>query len=158
PVADQLYLSAADGGRCITDAVQETYRIVNIGRALAGEAPLAPKRSARFHFDLPGSVQSFRAEDSVETKGAVTVENAEGDSAEGHRSLALRYRHLAPGRIARVATPTFLTPAALQMRGYGLLASPTLYPGQAAKAALSADAANSGPVTCRLYLRVYDKD
>ena len=36
PVADRLYLPTADGGRAITDAVTETYHIVNIGRALAG--------------------------------------------------------------------------------------------------------------------------
>jgi hypothetical protein len=37
-----MYLATADGGRGITDAVTEAYRIVNIGRALAGEEPLAP--------------------------------------------------------------------------------------------------------------------
>ena len=59
PVADRLYLSTADGGRAITDAVTETYHIVNSGRALAGLAPLAPKDGARFHFELPGAVQGF---------------------------------------------------------------------------------------------------
>ena len=41
PIADRIYLPTADGGRCITDAVRETYRIVNIGRALVGEEPIA---------------------------------------------------------------------------------------------------------------------
>src|SRR5690606_3408836 len=59
PVADRLYLATADGGRAITDAVAETYEIVNIGRALAGMEPVAPKGGARFHFELPGSVQGF---------------------------------------------------------------------------------------------------
>src|SRR5579871_6533234 len=40
PVADRLYLPTADGGRCITDAVAETSRIVNLGRALVREEPL----------------------------------------------------------------------------------------------------------------------
>src|SRR5215207_10840739 len=48
PVADRMYLATADGGRAITDAVIETYQIVNIGRALAGAPPLAPKDGARF--------------------------------------------------------------------------------------------------------------
>ena len=43
PVADRLYLPTADGGRAITDAVTESYHIINIGRALAGQKPLAPK-------------------------------------------------------------------------------------------------------------------
>jgi ADP-ribosylglycohydrolase len=61
PVADRLYLSTADGGRCITDAVRETYEICRIAHRL-GQAPKVPepKNGARFHFSLPGSVQGFR--------------------------------------------------------------------------------------------------
>src|SRR2546421_7557212 len=59
PVADRLYLPTADGGRAITDAVRETYEIVSIGRALAGEAAPLPKGGARYHFALPGAVQGF---------------------------------------------------------------------------------------------------
>ena len=158
PVADRLYLSTADGGRTITDAVAETYHVVNAGRALAGEAPLAPKGGARFHFELPGAVQGFMLEDSVESRGTVTVENVTGHSRQGARSLALRYHHLAPGRVARVATPTFIPPEAATMPGYGLMASPTLYPGQTVQAGVEADAGNGAPVACRLYLRVYGAD
>lgn len=158
PVADRLYLPTADGGRCITDAVRETLEIVNIGRALQGHEPLSYKGGARFHFELPGSVQGFQAEASVETNGLATVENVEGHSNCGHRSLAIRYRHLTIGRAARASTPTFVTPEALAVKGYGLFASPTLYPGQKLEAALSADAANSQPITCRIYLNVYNRD
>ncbi|MFN3330934.1 MAG: ADP-ribosylglycohydrolase family protein, partial [Caldilinea sp.] len=42
PVADRMYLSTADGGRAVTNALTESYHIINIGRALAGEPPLAP--------------------------------------------------------------------------------------------------------------------
>ncbi len=111
PVADRLYLATADGGHAISDAVTETYHVVNSGRALAGEAPLAPKQGARFHFDLPGSVQGFRPEESVEVKGVATVENVVGHSKLGRRSLAIRYQGLALGRAARVAAPVF-TPSA----------------------------------------------
>jgi len=155
PVADRLYLSAADGGRAITDAVAETYHVVNAGRALAGEAPLAPKAGARFHFELPGAVQGFMPEDSVEAKGTVTVENVVGHSRQGARSLALRYHHLAPGRVARVATPTFIPPEAATMPGYSLMASPTLYAGQTVRAGVEADAGNGVEVACRLYVRAY---
>ncbi len=155
PVADRMYLPTADGGRAITDAVTETYHIVNIGRALAGEEPIAPKGGARFHFELPGAVQGFQPEESIESKGTVVVENVSGHSRCGRRSLALRYHHVAPGRPARVATATFIPPEAAGMPGYGLLASPTLYPGQTVCAAVIADSGNQMPVTCRLYLRKY---
>lgn len=158
PVADRLFLPTADGGRCITDAVHETMEIVNIGRALAGEEPVVYKNGARFHFELPGSVQGFQSENSPMARDVATVENVEGHSATGKRSLAIRYRKLAPGRAARVATATFIPEEAAKMEGYGLFATPTLNPGQTVHARLKADEANTQAVACRLYLRAYNKE
>jgi ADP-ribosylglycohydrolase len=155
PVADRLYLPTADGGRAVTDAVSETYNIVNIGRALAGQEPIFPKGGARFHFELPGSVQGFQPEGHGEAHGALMVENVVGHSQAGARSLALRYRNLAPGRTARVATATFTPPEAVDMQGYALLASPSLYAGQVVRSRVVADSTNDTPVTCRLYIRTY---
>jgi len=162
PVADRLYMPTADGGRAITDALTEAYHIVNVGRALAGEQPVAPKEGARFHFELPGAVQGFTLEDSVTSRGTATLRNVAGHSRRGTRSLAIRCRHLAPGRSARVATATFIPSREIaryfERRGYALLASPTLHPGQTVRAGLAADAENDLPVTCRLYLRAYGAD
>lgn len=155
PVADRLYLSTADGGRAITDAVSETYHIVNIGRALAGETPVAPKGGARFHFELPGSMQGFQIDDSPEARGVVALDNVAGHSRLGQRSLALRYSHLDMGRVGRVSTPTFIPPDAIEMSGYALLASPTLYSGQTVRAAVAADAGNGAAVTTRLSIQTY---
>jgi ADP-ribosylglycohydrolase len=155
PVADRLYLPTADGGRAITDAVTETYHIVNIGRALAGEAPLLPKNGARFHFELPGSLQAFQLQDAPE---GASLGNVEGYSRQGRRSLAVRYQQIAPRQSLSVATPTFIPPAALAIEGYNLLASPTLYAGQTLRAALTADEQNTTPVTCRQFVRYYGAD
>jgi len=159
PVADRLYLSTAEGGRGISDAVTETIHVVNMGRALAGETPLAPKAGARYHFELPGSVQGFMPEESSEVKGVVSVENVAGHSQSGQRSLALHYHAVAPGRAARVATPTF-TPSKqvadyFSKRGYALFASPKLYPGQIVRAVVTADTQNGQPILCNLYIRSY---
>lgn len=155
PVADRLYLPTADGGRAISDAVTETYHIVNIGRALARMEPVAPKEGARFHFDLTGALQGFQPDNCAESNGTVTLENVIGHSRRGKRSLAISYHHLAPGRVARVTTATFIPPEAVSMRGYTLLASPTLYSGQTVKAGISADPENRAPVICCLYIRTY---
>src|SRR5206468_2760362 len=108
PVADRMYLSTSEGGRAITDALTEAYHVVNIGRALHGESEIAPKDGGRFHFSLPGSVQGFMPDGSIEGKDVLTLENVPGHSRRGGRSLALRYRHLATGRVARASTPTFI--------------------------------------------------
>lgn len=159
PVADRLYVPTADGGRAISDAVTEAYHIVNVGRALAGEAPVAPKDGARFHFEFPGAVQGFMPEDSVESAGTVKAENVAGHSQHGDRSLAIRYQHVAPGRVARVSTPTFIPSKEVatyfERRGYALLASPTLYSGQQIRTRVVADEQNPMPVTCQLYVRAY---
>ena len=137
--------------------------MVNSGRALAGEAALAPKNGARFSFALAGSVQGWQADESVESRGTVRVENVAGHSVEGERSLALRYAYLAPGRVARVSTPTFIPPDVPKQPEIGpgkpwryrLYASPTLYSGQTVRARVEADAANNQPVACRLYIQIY---
>ena len=145
PVADRLFLPTADGGRAISDALTEAYHVVNIGRTLAGEPPVAPKGGARFHFSLPGSVQGFMADPGL------TLTNVPGTDGIGRLAL-----HLAETpEPKRAATATFTPPDALQMAGYTLLASPTLYAGQTIRATLIAEAANSEPVSAWLFVRVY---
>ena len=158
PVADRLYISAADGGRAVTDAVRETYTISKAARALANQPIESPKNGARFHFELPGSVQGFTLEESPESDGTSVIENVVGNSVSGSRSLAIRYNQLAVGRMARVATPTFIPPEAIDMPGYQLMASPTLYSGQTVQARLTADKENCQTVTCTLYIQVYGAD
>jgi len=151
PVADRMYLPTADGGRSITDAVQETFSILNISKVLHGEKPLSPKNGSRFHFELPGSVQGF-------TGQGVTLENIKGHSKNGLRSLALYLKEGMDETGAQVRTSTFIPPSDLKMGGYGVMASPTLYPGQTIKARLEAEISNHHPLVCRLFISAYGSD
>jgi len=155
PVADRLYLPTMDGGRCITDAVSEAVRIANSGLALSGLPPLRPKQGARFHFELPGSLQGFRVDSTEPSSAQVVLENTSGHSRLGSRSLAIRYSCPA-GSAARVTTPTFILPEEQHMRGYSLIASPTLYPGQELRAGISAGEENAAPAQVALTLYYYD--
>ncbi len=162
PVADRLYLPTADGGRGITDAATETYRIVNTARRMQGLSSLAPNEGMRFHFALPGSVHGFRVEDSVECRGTATIENVvlgelaqNPGIADDERALAVAYRSVAPGRTARIATATFTSPEGLKMPGYGMYASPILHPGQILRARIVTDEANLRPAHVCLFVRYY---
>jgi len=155
PVADRLFLPTADGGRAISDAATEAINIVNIGRQLAGGLPFSPKQGSRYHFELPGSVQGWVVEDHPKTQGVLRLENVVGHSLKGSRSLAFHYTGLVNGRSARAAAATFITPETNKMPGYGLIASPNLYPGQTIRARIEARSDNRIPVNCRLYLNVY---
>jgi len=155
PVADRMYLPTADGGRTVTDALHEAYEIIRSGRALAHEPRPLPKEGARFHFDLPGAVQGFVPEDSVECRGTAWVENVPGHSESGSRSLAIHYKALAEGRAARILRETFPALVGDPSHGYGVVASPTLYPGQTLRARLVADEANRSPVKACLMVQAY---
>ena len=156
PVADRMYLSTADGGRAVTDALTEAYRVANLGRALTGAEPLRPKGNARFHFEQPGAVQGWQVDGSTAAASTLTLENVPGHSRTGNRSLAMRFAGVGTANRVSIATPTFIPPEAKEMPGYRLLASPTLYPGQTITARLEADADNDGPATCTLFVRAYN--
>ncbi|HEX6499050.1 MAG TPA: ADP-ribosylglycohydrolase family protein [Micromonosporaceae bacterium] len=128
PVADRMYLPTADGGETVTDAAREALRLAALGRRRYGGQPVLP--AERFHFTLPGSVQGFT--------GDVPVHNPGG--------------RLAIEGAGTVLTPTFIPPEARDMPIYGLVASPTLYPGQTVRARVTGDA------TVRLVVQVYGGD
>ena len=156
PVADRMYLPTMDGGRCVTDAVIESYHIVNAARAMRDLPALQPKNRSRFHFELPGSLQGFRV-DVTEPPGAqMTLENVASHSRVGERSLAIHFSRPSGETAARVSTPTFIPPEDLNMPGYSLIASPTLYPGQIVQAGFSADESHTGRVKAALFICYYD--
>jgi ADP-ribosylglycohydrolase len=149
PVADQLYLSTADGGRAISDAVRETDFILKTAYAIQGKQWLPPKGGARFHFSYPGSVQGFR------TLGeGLKLENTPHPLDLDQRVLRLFYR-LSFNEMAIALTPTFIPPEAIDMPGYSLLASPTLYPGQTIHAAVLIEDSNAKPTKVGLLIQTY---
>jgi ADP-ribosylglycohydrolase len=150
PIADRMYISSADGGAAITDAVIETRALVVAGHKLAGETvPDAPKGGARFHFSFPGSLQGFACEAGEPGKlHPLSIENVAG-------RLALGFRRLAAGRAARASTPTFFGKDGLTMPTYQMIACPTLYSGQTVECGLAADVPD-GTVSVRLYASVFD--
>jgi hypothetical protein len=153
PLADRTLISASDGGYAVNDAARIAYDLVNLGRELAGLAPLPlPKDGAQFHFSLPGSVQGFGAERDAIQSDLLSLEQGE---VEGRPALALRFKGLARGRSAAALTPTFSPPNVADMRTYDLQASPRVYPGQTVKARLIADRANTAKVQAALRIKVY---
>jgi len=148
PVADRLFLSTADGGRCLTDAVRETYEICRAAHQLGQAPPIpAPKNGARFHFELPGSVQGFQVE--PDTRGACLA--CEADK----HGLALDFKELPDHSPVRIATPTFIPPDSIDVSHYSLMACPTLYPGNVVKGRLIAGAENSALIRVVPFIAYY---
>jgi ADP-ribosylglycohydrolase len=105
PVADKVYLSTADGGRCITDALRETYEICQVAHQLGQAQPVpAPKNGARFHFSLPGSVQGFSCEPSLAgNPGGRLAENSGGRLACEAQAVTTDSGRTAMARLENVA-------------------------------------------------------
>jgi hypothetical protein len=66
----------------------------------------------------------------------------------------LHYR-LSSNEMATALTPTFIPPEAIDMPGYTLLASPTLYPGQTIHAAVLTEDSNAKPIKVGLLIQTY---
>ena len=148
PVADRVYLPTAEGGRGISDCAREAVQIASIGLKAAGEAPLAPKSGAQFHFEFPGAVQGFQIS---EEEGELV--NVLGHSLAGERSLAVTTKGS-----AHCGSPVFApdkeTATYFETRGYALMTSPRVHSGQTLRANVSGD---SG-VTASLYLKAFGMD
>jgi ADP-ribosylglycohydrolase len=164
PVADRLFLSTADGGGCITDAARETYEIYRMATQLGQVPPIpAPKNGARFHFELPGSVQGFQIEPGDGASALIppgrTAENqVEAELSPDNHRLALEFKLSPSSRPIRIATPTFIPPDSKDASHYSLMACPTLYPGNVVNGRLIADANNSAPVQVTPFLAYYGEN
>jgi ADP-ribosylglycohydrolase len=175
PVADKLYLSTADGGRCITDAVRETYEICRIAQQLGQAQPIStPKNGARFHFSLAGSAQGFEVEQTEVMRGThgarlVSVfcrdrettgrrsgdADVEGANATDNRYLALDFNPSRQIPRIRIATPTFIPPDSKDASHYCLMACPTLYSGNIVTGRLVAAPENSAKVRVTPFVTYY---
>ena len=147
PVADRLYMPTADGGRGISDCASEAVHIVNMGHALAGEPALEPKDGAQFHFSFSGALQGFQV-----TEGEGEIDNVElADRGRGLR--------ISCAGDVRVGTPVFTpskeTAKYFEGRGYALMASPRVFPGQLLEARLVNGRLEG---TVNLYLSCYGED
>ncbi|KAJ9131361.1 ADP-ribosylglycohydrolase [Pleurostoma richardsiae] len=156
PLADRALISSADSGYAINNAARMAIDVVNLGRQLAGQAPLPPpKDGAQFHFTLPGSVQGFHLSGNGGGSGSVRLEQGHDDC--NRTGLAVRLAGLKTRSEAlEVMTPTFAGRDILSMGpSYPLMGSPLLYPGQKLKATVHASPENTGAVEINLRLRVY---
>lgn len=146
PVADRLLVDTADGGSCVSDAVQEAQKIVQAGARIRGEKP--PRALSRYSFRYRGSTQGFVPcpyQESQQPRVSVR-----GHDCEGRPGLILDCRGVIPGHPAAVSTPVFLDPAERSESFPNFLASPTLYPGQQVTARLCT--AEAGEIAVRLYV------
>lgn len=152
PFRDTCYVPTADSGGGITDAASITRRLVRTSRKLHGSADSPPKKGARFHFSYPGSVQGFQGENC-------TVENTQIPSTD-QRGLRIQFESSSASSV-RAMTPIFVdsleTAQYFEGRGYGLMTSPMLNPGQIVTCNVSHPSDTSNSVDIALSFGVFDE-
>ncbi len=147
PVADRLLVVTAEGGRCVSDAVLETRRILRAGAANRDDQEPQP----RFGFELPGARQGF-ATCPHAPPGAAPVRVAGSDE----QGVLLHYRDLAASTVGRVSTPVFLDFDEVA-DNFSTHASPTLYATQEVVACVQApDPAAGSLPNAALYALSYN--
>lgn len=144
PVADRFYNISADGGSCITDAVQETDRILKQHDRIYGTHTY--EKRPRFSFSLPGAVQGFACEQPEDW--ALKNRNEEKPGENG------LYIPAEPGKKVHVSTLTMFDTADIS-GGYELIASPVLYSGQTVQMSCRTI---GGSVKAAPYVVFYDFD
>ena len=140
PINDILYCPSASGGETLTDALSESYKIINTTRKINGLTEILPKNGAKFHFDIRDSTQGWRIGNGnqfCETK----IRNIEYKSNIGERALEISYNNLSVNKISEVYVETFFPEVIIGLEGkkredffhYDYISCPTIFSGQKIK-------------------------
>ena len=153
PFADVCYIPTADSGGGITDAATVARSIIRSGRKLHKKADKPPKNGSRFHFSYPGSLQGFQ--------GTNCTIDSVLSSVTSERVLEIQYAADSDSPV-RVTSATFLdsleTAEYFGRRGYGLMTSPMLNPGQSITCSVSSHANSPASVSVAICIGVFDSD
>ena len=104
-MADRLYVVTSDGGSCISDAVQESRKILKAACRLEFEPVDFPEE--RLAFEYPGAVQGVvPCDKNTEEQVLCGIDNPYEETGEYGRRLS--YRGLGPGVHATACIDTFI--------------------------------------------------
>ena len=159
PIKDIMYCPTANGGETMTDAVREAYKIINIAKAIKNEEKVYPKNSARYHFEMPGSLQGWQVNNTEE----ISLSNIDGFSELGNRSLKIELKNITKKNINEIYVNTFFPNELRTLEGeakktffyYNFLCCPIVYSGQTINALIKADHKNKYSIKLKLFVKTY---
>jgi len=158
PINDFLCCSSVIGTLNMLDLPWCAAYIAGLGYKIAGERPpekwadIIDGTGARYHFELPGSTHSFRAESDAPGTAA-RVANTSEAAYSGERSLKLTFDYANGGFGYRAYVRTYYTPEDFDDSRYDPSFSPLLYPGQTMDGHVMVPADGVQDVIARLYVK-----
>ena len=163
PIKDIMYCPTANGGQTITDALTESYKVINIARKMNNIKEIEPKNGARFHFEMPGSVQGWKEDFKNNKNISTNISNIENKTSIGERSLAISYNNLAKGVNSEVYIDTFFPEELTKLKGYAkdyffhynFISSPIIYSGQTIQTNIESSKDNDFAIHCSFFIKIY---
>jgi len=164
PINDVLYCPTAIGGETLTDALTESYKIINTARKINDLEIIEPKEKSRYHFELEGSTQGWKPQLSSENICETTITNVEHQTSIGERALEISFKQLSKNHNCEVLVDTFYPDIILGLEGkkrkdffhYDFISSPIVYPGQSIKTQLK-NIANK-KIAVKLFIKYWGRD
>ena len=164
PINDVLYCPTAIGGETLTDALTESYKIINTARKINDLEIIEPKEKSRYHFELEGSTQGWKPQLSSDNICETTITNVEHQTNIGERALEISFKQLSKNNNCEVLVDTFYPDIILGLEGkkrkdffhYDFISSPIVYPGQNIKTQLK-NIANK-KIAVKLFIKYWGRD
>ena len=101
----------------MTDAVTESYKIIDIAKKIKGEKFVSPKEGARYNFEMPTSVQGWKADFSLNKNISTKITNVENKTSLGERSLQIEYQNISTGVNSESFVDVFFPEELLKLTG-----------------------------------------
>ena len=164
PINDVLYCPTAIGGETLTDALTESYKIINTARKINDLEIIEPKEKSRYHFELEGSTQGWKPQISLDNICETTITNVEHQTNIGERALEISFKQLSKNNNCEVLVDTFYPDIILGLEGkkrkdffhYDFISSPIVYSGQNIKTQLK-NIANK-KIAVKLFIKYWGRD
>ena len=167
PIQDRMYCPTANGGETQTDALTEAYKVINTAKRMNNENIVQPKNGSRFHFEMPGSVQGWRANYKENKNISTHVQNIKFDSKIGNRGLEIKFDRVAPGVISEALVDIFFPQELHELTGrarerffqsYNFISCPLLYSGQTIESEISFISNSDKPINVKCFINIFGKD
>jgi ADP-ribosylglycohydrolase len=164
PINDTIYCPTAIGGETITDALTESYKIINTARNIEGLGNVEVKDNARYHFNLPGSTQSWKANHLDDNNPSTFISNVEYKSNIGDRVLEIEFKDLSTGLTSECYVDTFFPEELTKLEGlarsrffhYDFISCPIIYSGQKIKTQLISN--SNKDITVNIFIKFWGEN
>ena len=164
PINDIIYCPTAVGGETITDALTESYKIINTARKINKLDKKNIKNNARFHFEMPDSTQGWKVNASKIRDSSVSISNTKLKTEIGEYGLSVNFNNLSKNEKCECLVDTFFPEHLTKLEGvarktffhYDLISTPIVNSGQKIVSEIISDVDHN--ITVTIFIKYWGKN